>query len=598
MMNHGYAFLILALYAALIDPASSQTEEFESLEFGFSAEYPRELDINLLPQDVTSGVEDPVVEFSASGVMTILVGASEKRGLSLERFSSRAESGYQEWSENFEVMKSAAGDLNGVRSLEKEYLLEDESTSIIMRDVFLNGEDLIYHISCRAEQSAFRRANLLYFDSFVGSFRLLPIDEGVTGEWIQTSSPVWSSPALADIDGDGELEIVVGTNEGRLYVFNRDGSKVTGFPTRAEDYIRSSPAVEDLDGDGLLDIVVGSDDGRLYAWNGRGEELSGFPRLTSNSIWSSPAIGDLDGYGGLEVVVGSTDRGIYAFNGDGSTVCGYPLITSNSVWSSPAIGDLDGDGLLDGVIGSSKMGTDILASFLGLYTGQVYAVDGRGSLLPGYPVDLSSPSLTDLSGSGIGYSSPILADLDGDGSLEIVIGASDGLYALTRVGEDYRGFPRKTTGSLQDSFIAAGDVEGDGEVEIVGGATDGRLYLWRSDGSDHPGFPIQTGGYVKNIALADIDGDGQQEIIGGSLDNRVHAWRLDGTEVDGFPKVTLGNVDTTPAIADLEGDGVLEMVTGSDDGRIYIWEISGAFGDHEWPMVRQNLRHTGTLPLQ
>ena len=104
MINRGYAFLILALSAALIDPASSQTEEFESLEFGFSAEYPRELDINLLPQDVTSGVEDPVVEFSASGVMTILVGASEKRGLSLERFSSRAESGYQESSENFEVM--------------------------------------------------------------------------------------------------------------------------------------------------------------------------------------------------------------------------------------------------------------------------------------------------------------------------------------------------------------------------------------------------------------------------------------------------------------------------------------------------------------
>lgn len=252
---------------------------------------------------------------------------------------------------------------------------------------------------------------------------------------------------------------------------------------------------------------------------------------------------------------------------------------------------------MDAVVGSSKMGTDILAILLGLYTGQVYAVDGRGSPLPGYPVDLRSPSLTDLSGSSIGYSSPILADLDGDGSLEIVIGASDGLYALTRGGEDYGRFPRRTSGSLHDSFIAAGDVDGDGEVEIVGGATDGRLYLWRSDGSDHPGFPIQTGGYVKNIALADIDGDGQQEIIGGSWDNRVHAWKLDGTKVSGFPKVTLGNVDTTPAIADLEGDGVLEMVAGSDDGRLYIWELSDAFGDHEWPMMRQNLRHAGAVLL-
>jgi hypothetical protein len=40
------------------------------------------------------------------------------------------------------------------------------------------------------------------------------------------------------------------------------------------------------------------------------------------------------------------------------------------------------------------------------------------------------------------------------------------------------------------------------------------------------------------------------------------------------------------------------MVAGSNDGRIYIWEISDSFGDQAWPMIRQNLRNTGTLPLQ
>lgn len=236
-----YALLIMAFSAALIIPATAQTEEFKSLEFGFSAEYPREMDIDLLPQDVTSGVEDPVVEFTSFGVMTILVGASEKKGLSLERFSSRAESDYEASCENFEVMRSAVGDVNGVGSLEKEYLLEDESTAVLMRDVFLNGDDLIYHISCRAEQSSYRRADLLYFNSFIDSFKVFPIEEAVSGDWIQTAKPIWSSPALADLDGDGELEIVVGSNEGKLYVFNRDGSTVPGFPTTAEEPIRSSP---------------------------------------------------------------------------------------------------------------------------------------------------------------------------------------------------------------------------------------------------------------------------------------------------------------------------------------------------------------------
>ena len=514
--------LVLAFLAVLLIPASAQTEEFNSLEYGFSVEYPRELNIDLLPEDVTSGVEDPVVEFTSLGLMTILVGASEKRGLSLERLASRAESDYEESSEHFEVIRSDARDVNGVRFLEKEYLIEDESTTVLMRDVFFNGDDLIYHISCRAEQSAYRRADLLYFNSFIDSFKVIPIDETVTGYWIQTAKPVWSSPALADFDADGELEIVVGSNEGMLYVFNKDGTRVAGFPTEAEDCILSSPTIADLNGDGSLDIVVGSDDGKLYAWDGQGNLLPGFPKLTSSGVASSPALGDLDGDGSLEVVVGSNDRGIYAFNDDGSPVCGFPVITSNSVFSSPALADLDGDGNLEIVVGSSRTEEDILSmlvSYLGIFTGQVYAVDCDGYPLSGFPVDLSSPTLSDFEGSAIAYSSPILTDLDGDGSLEIITAAADGLYALTREGEDQRRFPRKTSGSLQDSFVAAGDVDGDGTVEMAAGATDGRLYLWKSDGSDYPGFPIQTGGYVKNIALGDIDGDGQQEIIGASWDN-------------------------------------------------------------------------------
>ncbi len=587
---------ILVLSAAFLIPGSAQTEEFESLEYGFSVEYPRELEIDLLTLDFTAGVEDVVVEFIAPGVMTIYVGASEQRGLSLDRFASRAESDYEEPCDRFEVMNTEKRNSNGAETLEKEYLLEDDTGVYLIKDVFLRGEDLVYHISCRAAQSEYRRADVLYFNDFIDSFRIVPIDETLTGDWIQTSKPIWSSPALADIDGDGKQEIVVGTNEGKLYVFKPDGSRMAGFPTTAEDSIRSSPAVADLDGDGSLDIVVGSDDDRLYAWDGKGDLLSGFPKLTSDDVASSPAIGDLDGDGSLEIVVGSCDRGIYAFNGDGSPVCGFPLITANSVWSSPAIADLNGDGKLEMVAGSKRLGEDIIAMFLGSYTGQVYAADFWGYHLPGFPVDLRSPSLSDLEGSGIGYSSPILADLNGDGDLEIIIGAQDGLYVLTQEGEDLKRFPRKTGGSLQDSFVAVGDIDGDGSLEIASGGTDGRLYVWRNDGSDYPGFPIQTGGYVKHIALGDIDDDGEQEIIGGSTDNRVHAWKLNGTEVSGFPKVTLDNVDTTPALGDLDGDGTLEMVAGSDDARIYIWEISDSFGDLDWPMIRQNLRHTGTVP--
>ena len=153
----------------------------------------------------------------------------------------------------------------------------------------------------------------------------------------------------------------------------------------------------------------------------------------------------------------------------------------------------------------------------------------------------------------------------------------------------------KAGGWLSDSFIAIGDLNRDKRLEIAACAFDGRLYVWQSDGSELPGFPIQTGGYMRHITLGDIDGDGMQEILGGSTDNRVHAWRIDGNEVAGFPKVTMDDVSAAPTLGDLEGDGSLEMVVGSDDGGMYAWRISENYGGLDWPMVRQNANHTGAL---
>jgi len=88
---------------------------------------------------------------------------------------------------------------------------------------------------------------------------------------------VESSPALGDIDGDGKLEIVVGSNDDKLYALNgEDGSVLWSYTTGGD--IVSSPALGDIDGDGKLEIVVGSNDDKLYALNG---ELTGIEKPTS-----------------------------------------------------------------------------------------------------------------------------------------------------------------------------------------------------------------------------------------------------------------------------------------------------------------------------
>jgi len=581
--------------------ANAQTERFTSLEYGFSAEYQKGLDVDVYSLSSVTGMENPIVEFSSLGLMQIYVGTSEYRALSLERIASQVEADYENLAVEFQVLSSTKENVNGIEALVNEYLLEtpqiigSETSTKLMKDVFLKENGLVYHISCRADQSDYGRANLLYFRNFIDSFSLVSIDDTLTGNWIQTAKPIGSSPALADINGDGTLEIVVGTNEGNLYIWTKDRTRLKGFPVSVDDYIRSSPAVADLDGDGRMEIAAGSNDGMFYVWDDTGSLISGFPKLTAYEIVSSPALADLDEDGNLEIVVGSQDRGVYAWNSDGTPVCGFPVITGYEIWSSPAVGDLDGDGHLDIVIGSNRLGEDLIAMLFGIYTGQVYSIDAKGYSLTGFPRDLAQPSLSDLSGSYIGYSSPILADLNGDETLEIIAGAKDGLYALSSKGKDVRGFPRKTGGTLQHSLLAIGDLDDNGRLEIVGGCGDGRLYVWHDDGREYSGFPIQTGGYVRHITLGDIDNDGNQEIIGGSSDNRIHAWNLDGTEVSGFPKVTLDDVRTSPALGDLDGDGSLEMVAGSNDGRVYIWTISESYGRLDWPMVRQNLCHTGLV---
>lgn len=590
---------VLMLLMILFLPCQAADETFRSLEYGFAFDYPKEAEIDMFTGSVI-GIEEPIVSIEIPGSMGVTIGATESNRRSADDLALLAQSQYEDVC-NLTLLDRGETEINGSRALFMESLLDlEDEGAFKIKDVFVVSGDKAYQISCRAADSRYKQANLTYFGRIISSFETFPIDEEIEtnlpGFPVIVGDSIWSSPALADLDGDGSKEAIFGTNKGKIHAIDIDGEDIAGFPLVLRDVIRSSPAIGDLDGDGSDDIVVGCDDGMLYAFSKNGSMLAGFPVETADSITSSPSIGDIDGDGMAEVVVGSRDGGIYAWNGDGSIVCGFPLITGGEVWSSPALGDIDGDGILDIVVGTQHICKGLeqcmMEYILGSYNGAIYSLNYNGKSLFGFPKYLSRSD-------NIGYASPILCDINKDGKLEIVIPGSYNLYVKTsdEKRDDYLGFPRKVAGSIQDSQIAMGDLNGDGKPEIVAGSTDGKLYVWRSDGRYFEGFPIQTGGYIRQITLGDIDGDGLQEILGGSSDNRVHAWRLDGTEVEGFPKVTSDDIQTAPTLVDIEGDGSLELVVGSNDGQLYAWRISERFGELAWPMIRQNLEHTGMAAI-
>jgi hypothetical protein len=70
---------------------------------------------------------------------------------------------------------------------------------------------------------------------------------------------VFGTPVATDLDNDGKLEVIATTSENRVHAWRLDGSELPGFPVYVQDTIWSSPSVADIDGDGYREIVFGYD---------------------------------------------------------------------------------------------------------------------------------------------------------------------------------------------------------------------------------------------------------------------------------------------------------------------------------------------------
>ncbi len=269
--------------------------------------------------------------------------------------------------------------------------------------------------------------------------------DGATGtqEWsFNTGTAVkTNSPTAADIDGDGHLEIVIGSGE-HLYCLNgSDGTQKWVFTPG--DTVESCPAVADLDGDGHMEVVVGSFDHNIYCLDGAtGTEEWSYS--TYGQVRSSPAAADLDGDGHMEVVVGSQDHYVYCLNGtDGTQKWVFP--TMHYVNSSPAIGDVDGDGRMEVIMGSLDC--------------NVYCINGSdGTERWRY----GTPSYVQTPGS--------LVDIDGDNKLEFLVPQyGDTLYCLN-AEDGSLAWKIALAGDIHTPFT--GDIDGDGCVEIIAGTAE------------------------------------------------------------------------------------------------------------------------------
>lgn len=224
-----------------------------------------------------------------------------------------------------------------------------------------------------------------------------------------------------------------------------------------------SPAVADLDGDGRLEIVVGTGVGWLYILNGRDGSLwspkkGAWPQLV-DAVFSSPSIVDLNGDGALDVLVCDSNGNIVAFNAaDGDVLwdahmSGYPVRPAS-------FADINADGVLDVVVGT--------------ITGQLWAWAGNtGQLLPNFPVKLAGrvlgqplllPWPAESKRSRRATATTPTERQPNTGHV-IVVHASDGVLYL--VDGTSGCADRVDMGSSSTAMILADDVTGRGQMELV-----------------------------------------------------------------------------------------------------------------------------------
>jgi len=397
----------------------------------------------------------------------------------------------------------------------------DPTSAVAMGDVDGDGDlDLAL-----GKGSAVGRQNRLYLNGGAGIF------EDVTTIDLPDEVDDTTSIALGDIDADGDLDALVGkatdvAQQNRVYRNNGTGgfSDVTSTSLSPVLDHTWAVALADVDGDGDLDAFVGNGglierQNRLLLNVGTGT----FVDVTATHVPAfldatrSIALGDVDGDGDPDVLIGNLGQNrLYVNLGSGVfadvTATNLPVLVDDT--RAVALGDVDGDGDLDAYVGKAT-------GVLGGAQNRLYQNDGTGVF-----VDVTATQLPVLLDATRDVA---LGDIDGDGDLDLFVANAyqqNRLYRNTGGGS----FVDVTATHLPSLIatteaVAFGDLDQDGDLDVILGqfSPPNRVYL--NDGTGvftdtTPTNLLALSDYAQALALGDLDGDGDLDAFVGNDSQR------------------------------------------------------------------------------
>ena len=178
-----------------------------------------------------------------------------------------------------------------------------------------------------------------------------------------TGSQTWGAPAVANLDGDDDPEIVIFFEE-KVVALNHDGSELWVYKdNNANGFRPSHVTIADVDGDGEVEIIVAQAlsaglvllNHEIIVLNADGTLLWDEVVRETTSSSSGVATHDFNGDGVWEVLWNGYDDGFLIFNGpDGDRIFNEPRINSGTIVDYPSVADVDGDNFAEVLLGDSE----------------------------------------------------------------------------------------------------------------------------------------------------------------------------------------------------------------------------------------------------
>lgn len=406
---------------------------------------------------------------------------------------------------------------------------------------------------------------------------------------MQTQSDCKGSPAAADIDQDGKLEIVFGTyfNDRHLYAISATTGKIKWKFESDRGPFDASVSIGDLDGDGQPEIIAGdSSTGNLICLNGAGTEK--WRIKLPNSTDSPPAIADLDGDGHLDLAAGSMwlgDRqGHLSVFGLSDQQELWKTKIPGCVQSAPCLVDLNHDQTLDLIVTSWRGDRS------------VHAINGlNGSHLWKFKTAGNDKSMGMYHGPALlKNQSVVVATCDGD------------VYAIDSLGKQI--WHKHLEREYLFAPLTVADVNGNDSDEVI---VSGRsaLYLLESKTGKVLWQCAVPAPINRGAAVADISGNGSPDIVFFS-GTKVFVVSGKGKvlakiETQKDPAKRLGaRISSAPILADFDQNGRLDVfvvvgrgfygkTSGQNWGRGIAIELGGQ--GNGWRTFRGNLKRTGRV---